>query len=57
MPAVQIYIKKELKEQFDKKLEDEFAYAPSRSKIIKTWIEAYLDGRLVVEDSKGKEQK
>jgi bifunctional DNA-binding transcriptional regulator/antitoxin component of YhaV-PrlF toxin-antitoxin module len=50
---MQIYIPVKVREAFDKKLEQEFSIAPSRSKTIRTWIEAFVEDRLkIVEGEK-----
>ena len=37
---MQVYLPIKTREAFDRKLLEEFEYAPSRSKMIRTWIEA-----------------
>ena len=45
---MQVYLPIKTREAFDRKLMEEFEYAPSRSKMIRTWIDAYVDDRLKI---------
>ena len=45
---MQVYLPIKTREAFDRKLLEEFEYAPSRSKMIRTWIEAYVGDRLKI---------
>ncbi len=50
MTQVHLYIKQELIDKLTEKLNDEHEYPPSRSKLFRSWLEAYLAGKLRVED-------
>ena len=43
-----IYLPYTVKKAFDKKLAEEFEYAPSRSRMIRVWIDAYVGDRLKI---------
>jgi hypothetical protein len=47
---MQVYLPREIKKAFYDKLEEEYDVCPSRSKVIRAWVEAYIDGRLRIEE-------